>query len=91
VIEEAYLHIKTHPFREMKSIITKSRRLASMGKTNFQLDEEEWKAPIRSYLKTLVYFEYCFNKKRHYFIKCSCIKSLDNPNRAVPYLTKMVG
>jgi hypothetical protein len=35
VIEEADLHIKTHQFRAMKSIITKSIRLASMGKTNF--------------------------------------------------------
>jgi hypothetical protein len=35
VIEEAYLHIKSHPFRAMKSIITKCRCLASTGKTRF--------------------------------------------------------
>jgi hypothetical protein len=35
VIEEAYLHIKSHPFRAMKSIITKSICLESMGKTRF--------------------------------------------------------
>jgi hypothetical protein len=57
VIEESHLHIKMHPCRTMMSIITKSRGLASMGKMNFQLDEEEWKAPIRSYLETLVSFD----------------------------------
>jgi hypothetical protein len=91
VIEEAHLHINMHPFRAMKSIINKSSRLASMGKTIFRLDEEEWKAPIGSYLETLIYFDSCFNKKRRYFIKCSCLKSLHILNRAVPYLTKIGG
>jgi hypothetical protein len=91
VIEEAYLHIKSHPSRAMKSIITKYRRLASTGKMSFRLDEEEWKAPIGSYLETLIYFDSCFNKKIRYFIKCSCLKYLHSLNRAVPYLTKIGG
>jgi hypothetical protein len=89
VIEEAYLYIKSHPCMAMKSIITKSRHIASMGKTSFQLDEDEWKAPIRSYLETLVSFDSCFNNKSCYFIKCSCLKSLDSLTRAVPYFTKI--
>jgi hypothetical protein len=62
-----------------------------MDKTRFRLDEEEWKAPIGSYLETLISFDSCFNKKRRYFIKCSCLKSLHSLNRAVPYLTQIGG
>jgi hypothetical protein len=46
VTGEADLNIKTHPFRAMKTNITKSRHLANMGKTNFRLDEEQCNAPI---------------------------------------------
>jgi hypothetical protein len=91
VTVEADFHIKTHPFRAMKTIITKSRHLARMGKTNFLLDEEEWNAPIWIYLDTLVSFDSFFNNKRSYFIKCSCLKSRDSLNRAVPYFTKLCG
>jgi hypothetical protein len=58
-----------------------------MGKESFLLNEEEWKPAIRSFIKKLVVFESCYNKKREFFTKCSRLKKLNIIDHAVDHLS----
>jgi hypothetical protein len=56
-IQEVLQHLTSHHCWLIKTVISKSSRLASMGKESFRLNEEEWKPAICSFIEKLVAFE----------------------------------
>jgi hypothetical protein len=75
-VQEMLQHLRSHPFRPMKTVISKWPRLTSLGKDNFHLNEEKRKPAIRSFLKKLLELESYVNKKKGCFTKCTCLKRL---------------
>jgi hypothetical protein len=59
-----------HPFKTMKTEISKNSRLVSKGGSNFHLNESEWDEPVCQFIKALSGLSSCFNKEHNY---TSCV------------------
>jgi hypothetical protein len=56
-------------------------------KTCIHVDKAKCEHDIRQFLTTLIALPSCYNKRKQNFVKCSCIKRLENQDHAVVYLT----
>jgi hypothetical protein len=70
-----------HPFKTMKTEISKSSRLVSKGGSNFHLNESEWGETVCQFIKALSGLSSCFNKKLRFFVKCTCLSKLNRFDR----------
>jgi hypothetical protein len=75
-----------HPFKTMKTEISKNSRLVSKGGINFHLNENEWGEPVCRFIKDLSGLSSCFNNKSRFFVKCTCLSKLKRFDRAQLYL-----
>jgi hypothetical protein len=72
-----------HPFNQVKKIVSRMQRVKSC----VDVDKAACEHDIRHFLTNLIALPSCYNKRRLNFVKCSCIKRLENKDRAVVYLT----
>jgi hypothetical protein len=56
-------------------------------KSCIDVDEAACEHDIRHFLTNLISLPSCYNKRKLNFVKCSCIKRLENQDRTVVYLT----
>jgi hypothetical protein len=72
-----------HPFNQVKKIVS------SMHRVNMciDVDKSAFEHDIRHFLTNYIVLASCYNKKNQNFVKCSCIKRIDNQDRVVVYLT----
>jgi hypothetical protein len=75
-----------HPFKTMKTEISKNSRLLSKGGSNFHMKESEWGEPVYQFIKALSGLSSRFNKKSRFFVKCTCLSKLKRFDRAQLYL-----
>jgi hypothetical protein len=67
-----------HPFNQFKKIFLRMQRV----KTRVYMDKAACEHDIRYLLTNLIALPSCYNKRKQNFVKCSCIKRLENQDRA---------
>jgi hypothetical protein len=74
-----------HPFKAMKTLISKNSRLVSKGGRNFRLTESDWTEPLNDFICGVAGLRSCYNKRAKYFVNCACLSELQQFARAKQY------
>jgi hypothetical protein len=71
-----------HKCNQVKKIVSRMHRV----KTCVDVDRAACEHDTRHFLTNVIALPSCYNKRKQKFVKCSCIKWLDNQDHAVLYL-----
>jgi hypothetical protein len=75
-----------HPFNQVKKIVSRMQRVKSCVDV-YKAVCEHAEHDSGHFLTNCIALLSCYNNRKQNFVKCSCIKRLDNQYRAVVYLT----